>query len=316
MIAAEAGYWKCVEEFAKYKTNSQDEPQYSFALLKAAKANEYNIVFLLLESGAGTALRSENDENTALHWAAQHSNPNLVNMLISYKADTNALNKAKKIPFNLALENKSWETAFAFTTLALTTRTVEKEKKYDNNLFIINIVSQVSRAPVQQETIDLFKLDKSKNKDILLALIFSIHNPIIKQKALWQSLDPKTGLGQLFYLASFFSTPSSASGHLKQVVKELKVLISDNLNIDEDIKKALNQNSTLLKLFPSLSIKESTETIHSEKTSTIAMMEKLSIANTGTYFESPDEKKEEVEVFSPVLTIHDEKPSPRQYLKI
>ncbi len=103
---------------------------------------------------------------------------------------------------------------------------------------------------------------------------------------------------------------------MKQVVKELKVLISDNLNIDEDIKKALNQNSTLLKLFPSLSIKESTETIHSEKTSTIAMMEKLSIANTGTYFESPDEKKEEVEVFSPVLTIHDEKPSPRQYLKI
>ncbi len=104
-LAATKGYFDIVKLIAEnLSTNENDTFHYGSALLIAAKADNINVVEVLLKAGAGRAWSYNATGDQALHCAALNGNTKTVSLLLDFKFLLDGQNKDKKTPIELAAE--------------------------------------------------------------------------------------------------------------------------------------------------------------------------------------------------------------------
>ncbi len=256
-VAANMNHWESVSALACEPDNPDEgDSRFDIALLKAAKANQTKTAMDLINIGvAGNAI-DESNKFTVLHWAAYHSNYNLIAYFLSGNQNSFALDDKNKTAYQVCLKQKCWKSAFAFSTGFSTDNW---ELKLLPSLFIeLSIRAEAQIKPLPPETISTFKINTSTNKNELLSLIFSIPDLKTMQSRLWQCLDTDSSLGQLFNLKNNFYTPINYNDkYLNSIIEKLKaILTSDPLVIEQATRIRLLKNAELIKLFQVLEIQQ------------------------------------------------------------
>jgi ankyrin repeat protein len=75
----------------------------------SAEKGKVNSARILLEYGVDTDVKN-NDDMTALHWAAKNGHLDITELLLEYNANVNIKDKSVKIPLDLAQEKLTQET--------------------------------------------------------------------------------------------------------------------------------------------------------------------------------------------------------------
>ncbi|XP_062390617.1 ankyrin repeat and SOCS box protein 9-like [Sardina pilchardus] len=104
--AAAKGHTECIESLLKYGVDIDQSTDQAGPPLYTACANQHlSTVKRLLQLGASVNCSKNGD--SALHLAAQLSNPELVKTLLDHGADHKAKNKAGKLPVDIAPPNSA-----------------------------------------------------------------------------------------------------------------------------------------------------------------------------------------------------------------
>jgi ankyrin repeat protein len=122
-LAAHMKHWNCVIAFAETKPDLDDSSHSGGALLYAAKNNQLPALKALIQTNVTLNWAWSEDNSTALHFAAENNNPEMIRTLISAGAHCNAENKNKRTPIQVATGMDHWDCVIAFAESASTTIT-------------------------------------------------------------------------------------------------------------------------------------------------------------------------------------------------
>jgi ankyrin repeat protein len=107
--------WSCVIALCQFP--SLDPKYYSAALVKAAKANQYQAVKALLGAGADPNVNLTNEKNYALHWAVINDAPEMFALLKAHGAQDNVYEQNQLTPIHLAFKHNKVQLAAWFNAL-------------------------------------------------------------------------------------------------------------------------------------------------------------------------------------------------------
>ena len=255
-LAGLSNQWSFIQKVV-YNSTSFTPFDLGNALLIAAENNELETVLCLIATKAQPTWYKTQTKNTALHFAAIHNNPAMVAALVAAGAKTNLYNNDNETPIEIAIRLapthvNGWETVLAFTP--------NYRPKNISLQFIVHSLSEVINANSKQNIDNVTKKNyftsnsqTARSKDDLLKQILAINNLELRQKALWQALDPETYLGRIFHLQRGWKKPSVNSGRLKVIANELKKLLKTQpIKIHQDVFANIYTNIQIIKIFPQL----------------------------------------------------------------
>ncbi len=254
-----AGHWKFVERFAK-RRKAKDNDQYGLAVANAANQGEFDAMLALLESGASPNWQHKDNKQTSLHIAAKANNPKMIRALRSYGANASLVDSNNKTPVDVATDiakqnENSFEAVLAFNQQPDLHR-ISKPIIED----LEDVILTVSTRPYMNYFTrrDWHKLApsdaKAYYKDSILEQILALKDPVLKQRALWQALDPNTFLGKFFRYKRGVFPPQINAGRLKKIRKGLQNLLLTNrvVVIDSEVKNNIYHDLQIIRYFPQL----------------------------------------------------------------
>ncbi len=103
-LAVELEFWSCVVELAN--DGKLEKEDYSKALLKAVRLNQYQAAKALLEVGADANYLEDGSKMTALHLAVRNDNAEMIALLVEHNADVTACNESDWTPLHCAIHQR------------------------------------------------------------------------------------------------------------------------------------------------------------------------------------------------------------------